>query len=129
MPTYARREGGAYARGGTGLACRYAGLFGGGLWRQGDDAAALLEIVAYRDLQAHRAIDHAGPEFARERGLTRGPRDQWHGVPGDPGTPRFREAQQRRRPGATTRPRRGPRSGTLDQFPPLHTHLPPFVRM
>src|SRR5204862_601291 len=67
---YIRTKGGrCVCKGVTGLACRYAGLFRGGLWRQGDDAAALLEIVAYRDLQAHRAIDHSGPEFARERGL------------------------------------------------------------
>src|SRR5437868_4381686 len=69
MPTYARREGGAYARGGTGLACRCAGLFGGGLWRQGDYGAAALEIVADRDLQAHRAVDRAAAQRARERGL------------------------------------------------------------
>src|SRR5688572_4110159 len=49
MPTYARREGGAYARGETliGLLAR--------------------KILVYRDLQAHRAVRAADAERAGER--------------------------------------------------------------
>src|SRR5262245_16053574 len=53
MPTYARREGGAYARGEPGLARRYCSF----------------EILVDRDLQPRGAVPRARAEGTRQGGL------------------------------------------------------------
>src|SRR5258706_14779344 len=86
MATYARREGGAYARGELSLSGARLGIRGGircaprGLRRQArldaarrrcqrDDLANAREIPAHRNIEAHAAVQRAGAERARKRRL------------------------------------------------------------
>src|SRR5689334_4212339 len=73
MPTYARREGGAYARGGKlGWVAALAGHLRGLVPRpqtQRSDAVAAAEFLAHRDIEAGRAIDHLGAERPHQRRL------------------------------------------------------------
>src|SRR5216684_1739402 len=72
MPTYARREGGAYARGELALARR--------LWsrhltphlmhrQRRDPVVAAAELLAHRDVEASRAVDHLGAKRSHQRRL------------------------------------------------------------
>src|SRR5258705_10885344 len=93
MPTYARREGGAYARGEkrsglrSGLSARLrirdlgrACLRGPRLVArrgrcQRNHLAVAAEVLAHRYFEAHRAVQGPGAEGARERGLLLGRRE------------------------------------------------------
>src|SRR4051812_37425352 len=80
MPTYARREGGAYARGELALARRLWGSYlATQLMMHGQRAdlvvraaTHLTELLAHRDIEAHGAVDHLGAERADQRRLLLG---------------------------------------------------------
>src|SRR5438067_10478524 len=68
MPTYARREGGAYARGETALARHLRG-FAPPLDVQRRDSEATVKLLGHRDVEAGRAVDHRRAERAYQRRL------------------------------------------------------------
>src|SRR5205085_3129702 len=68
MPTYARREGGAYARGETALVRHLRG-FAPRLHVQGRDPEAAAEFLGHGNVEAGRAVDEFRAERACERRL------------------------------------------------------------
>src|SRR5882672_8790645 len=72
MPTYARREGGAYARGEPALAGRLWSRYLAEQPMHGhrrDLVVAAFEVLAHGDVEAGRAVDHLRAERAHQRGL------------------------------------------------------------